>query len=74
MHSRARREPTAGAHDGADDRAGRTGSLGDVELVTVGGVDHLFIAGHGPPTPLEYKVDNHVDARVIAKLVSFVTR
>lgn len=45
-----------------------------VELVTVGGVNHLFIAGRGPPTPLEYKIDNHVDARVIAKLVSFVTR
>jgi hypothetical protein len=45
-----------------------------VELVTVGGVNHLFIAGRGAPTPLEYKVDNHVDPRVIAKLVSFVTR
>jgi dienelactone hydrolase len=45
-----------------------------VELVTVGGVNHLFIAGRGAPTPLEYKVDNHVDARVLAKLVSFVTR
>ena len=32
-----------------------------VELVTVGGVNHLFIAGRGAPTPLEYKVDNHVD-------------
>ena len=45
-----------------------------VELVTVSGVNHLFIAGRGPPTPLEYKVDNHVDARVVAKLASFVTR
>ncbi|HUS33443.1 MAG TPA: alpha/beta fold hydrolase [Kofleriaceae bacterium] len=45
-----------------------------VELVTVTGANHLFIAGQGQPTPLEYKVEAHVDARVIAKLVAFVTR
>lgn len=43
-----------------------------VELDTIGGVNHLFIAGHGPATPLEYKVDNHVDGRVITKLIEFV--
>jgi uncharacterized protein len=43
-----------------------------VELVTISGVNHLFIAGHGAPSPLEYKVDNHVDARVVAKLSAFV--
>ena len=43
-----------------------------VELVTISGVNHLFIAGHGAPSPLEYKVDNHVDARVMAKLSAFV--
>jgi len=45
-----------------------------VELVTIGGVNHLFIAGQGVPSPLEYKVDNHVDARVVAKLAAFVLR
>jgi pimeloyl-ACP methyl ester carboxylesterase len=44
------------------------------ELVTIGGVNHLFIAGYGVPSPLEYKVDNHVDARVISKLGAFVLR
>jgi pimeloyl-ACP methyl ester carboxylesterase len=44
------------------------------ELVTISGVNHLFIAGHGVPSPLEYKVDNHVDARVVSKLTTFVTR
>lgn len=43
-----------------------------VELVTITGVNHLFMAGTGTPTPLEYKVDRHVDPRVIAKLVAFV--
>jgi uncharacterized protein len=43
-----------------------------VELVTITGVNHLFIAGRGAPSPLEYKVDNHVDARVVAKLSAFV--
>jgi uncharacterized protein len=42
------------------------------ELVTISGVNHLFITGQGTPSPLEYKVDNHVDARVIARLVTFV--
>jgi pimeloyl-ACP methyl ester carboxylesterase len=45
-----------------------------VELDTIGGVNHLFIAGRGVATPLEYKVDNHVDPRVIAKIASFVLR
>ena len=42
------------------------------ELVTVKGVNHLFIAGHGVPSPLEYKVETHVDARVLSKLSTFV--
>jgi hypothetical protein len=42
------------------------------ELVTVKGVNHLFIAGRGAPSPLEYKVEDHVDARVVAKLSAFV--
>ncbi len=42
------------------------------ELVTVEGVNHLFIEGHGVPSPLEYKVENHVDARVLSKLRAFV--
>jgi dienelactone hydrolase len=43
-----------------------------VELVTLERVNHLFIAGRGAPSPLEYKVENHVDARVLAKLSAFV--
>ena len=42
------------------------------EFVTVKGVNHLFITGHGAPSPLEYKVENHVDARVVARLRAFV--
>jgi pimeloyl-ACP methyl ester carboxylesterase len=44
------------------------------ELATVGGVNHLFIAGHGTPSPLEYRIESHVDPRVLAKLASFVTQ
>jgi pimeloyl-ACP methyl ester carboxylesterase len=44
------------------------------ELVTVQGVNHLFIAGHGAPSPLEYKIENHVDARVVGKLAAFVLK
>jgi uncharacterized protein len=43
-----------------------------VELVTIKDANHLFIAGHGAPTPLEYKVEDHVDARVVSKLCAFV--
>jgi fermentation-respiration switch protein FrsA (DUF1100 family) len=42
------------------------------ELVTLEGVNHLFIAGHGAPSPLEYRVESHVDARVLSKLRAFV--
>lgn len=42
------------------------------ELVTVEGVNHLFIEGHGVPSPLEYKVENHVEPRVLSKLRAFV--
>jgi uncharacterized protein len=42
------------------------------ELVTLKGVNHLFIAGQGAPSPLEYKIENHVDARVLTKLSAFV--
>jgi hypothetical protein len=45
-----------------------------VELATVGGVNHLFIEGHGTPSPLEYKVESHLDPRVLAKLHAFVLR
>jgi uncharacterized protein len=45
-----------------------------VELVTIGGVNHLFIAGSGAPSPIEYKMDNHVDARVVSRLGAFVLR
>ncbi len=44
----------------------------NVELVTITGVNHLFIEGHGTPSPLEYKVESHLDARVLAKLRAFV--
>jgi dienelactone hydrolase len=42
-----------------------------VELSTIGGVNHLFIAGKGTPSPLEYRVESHVDPRVLAKLAAF---
>lgn len=53
----------------------RDGLAGEpyVELVTLAGVNHLFIAGHGTPSPLEYRVESHVDARVVAKLTAFVS-
>jgi len=44
------------------------------ELVSLAGDNHLFIAGHGPPTPLEYKVPAHVDERAFARIVAWLRR
>ena len=48
------------------------GGVRGAEVAELSGDNHLFIAGAGKPTPLEYKVPGHVDARVIARLVAFV--
>lgn len=44
------------------------------QVVSLTGDNHLFITGRGTPTPLEYKVPAHVDARVIAQLVAWLHR
>jgi hypothetical protein len=42
------------------------------ELAQLPGLNHLFIAGRGTPSPLEYRVEDHVDPRVLARLGAFV--
>jgi dienelactone hydrolase len=44
------------------------------ELVSLVGDNHLLITGHGPSTPLEYKVPAHVDPRAIARIVAWLRR
>lgn len=34
--------------------------------------DHLFVDGHGPPTPLDYATASHVDPKVIATIASWL--
>jgi dienelactone hydrolase len=51
-------------------KKGLTGAK-SAELVELPGLNHLFIAGEGPPSPKEYEVPSHVAPEVIARLVSF---
>ena len=43
-----------------------------VQIVTLPGLNHLFIEGSGKPGPAEYDKPGHVDARVIEKIASFM--
>jgi uncharacterized protein len=51
-------------------KKGLTGAK-SAELVELPGLNHLFIAGEGPPSPKEYEVPSHVAPEVIARLVAF---
>jgi dienelactone hydrolase len=44
----------------------------NVELETLPGLNHLFIAGTGPSTPAEYDTPAHVAAVVIQKIRAFI--
>lgn len=57
----------------ADFTTWETGLRGEklASLVTLPDVNHMFVAGRGAPSPLEYKVPGHVDVRLIAHLVQF---
>jgi len=57
-----------------DVEAWRKGLAGvpNVEIVTIPGLNHLFIPGTGKPGPAEYNTPGHVDARVIEKLAAFI--
>ena len=44
----------------------------NVEIVTIPGLNHLFIQGTGKPNVAEYDVPSHVDPRVIDKLAAFM--
>jgi dienelactone hydrolase len=53
-------------------RKGLAGA-GGVQIEQLDGLNHLFIAGMGKPSPQEYSVPGHVDARVIERIVAFVS-
>lgn len=53
-------------------RNGLAGMPG-VEVVTLPGLNHLFIAGAGKPGPAEYEKPGHVDVRVVDRLAAFIT-
>jgi dienelactone hydrolase len=57
-----------------DVEAWRKGLAGvpNVDIVTLTGLNHLFIAGSGKPGPSEYGKPGHVDGRVIDKLAAFI--
>ena len=57
-----------------DIRHWQNGLKGDakVQVDTLPGLNHLFIAGTGKPTPAEYYAPGHVDAAVIAAITSFI--
>jgi fermentation-respiration switch protein FrsA (DUF1100 family) len=46
--------------------------IANVELMTIPGLNHLFIHGTGKPGPAEYATPGHVDEGVIVKIASFV--
>lgn len=52
----------------------QTGLKGDakVQVETLPGLNHLFVAGSGEPTPADYFAAGHVDASVIGKIARFV--
>lgn len=45
----------------------------NVQIVTMTGVNHLFIVGSGNPGPAEYDIPGHVDSRVIDRLAAFIS-
>ena len=57
-----------------DIRDWQTGLKGDakVQVETLPGLNHLFIAGADKPTPAEYFAPGHVDATVIGTIASFI--
>lgn len=57
-----------------DIRYWQNGLKGDakVHVDTFPGLNHLFIAGAGQPTPAEYYAPGHVDAAVIGTIASFI--
>ena len=57
-----------------DIRDWQNGLKGDakVRVDTFPGLNHLFIAGVGQPTPAEYYAPGHVDAAVIGTIASFI--
>lgn len=44
------------------------------EIVSLPGLNHLFLEGSGKPGLAEYETPGHVDARVIDALAAFITR
>lgn len=48
-------------------------SVPNVEIVTMTGLNHLFILGSGKPGPAEYDTPGHVDGRVIDRLAAFIS-
>ena len=50
------------------------GGLPNVEIDSMAGLNHLFIAGTGAPGPAEYETPGHVDLAVIDSLARFVGR
>jgi dienelactone hydrolase len=57
-----------------DIRVWQDGLKGDAKVTvdTFPALNHLFIAGEGPPGPAEYNTPGHVDKAVIGTIASFV--
>ena len=48
------------------------GSRADVRLTTYPALNHLLIAGTGPSTPAEYRIEGHVDEAVVRDIAAWV--
>jgi hypothetical protein len=42
-------------------------------FATFAGDNHVFVPGRGVPSPADYEREGHVDARVVVRLIAFVT-
>ena len=48
------------------------GSRSDVRFASYPSLNHLFMAGTGPSTPAEYRVEGHVDEAVVRDIAAWV--
>jgi dienelactone hydrolase len=69
---RGERDFQVAADDVETWRKGLSGTP-NVEIVTIPGLNHLFVQGAGRPSLAEYDTPGHVDVRVIDKIASFIT-
>lgn len=51
----------------------RLGSRKNVKFIEYAGLNHLFLAGSGPPSPSEYAMPGHIPDRVLDDIATWLT-